>query len=282
MSDQTSLQSRVEALAAAFPGVAGVAAQNLASGEVVGVNDATSFPTASMIKICVLFELVRQCAKGQAQMSERMTLREANRTRGSGLLVDFDEGASLTLKDLAVLMMAISDNTATNMLIDRLGIHAINAACREAGMRETELRNRIDFDKIRESNDNLAVTTPADFCAFLAALHRGELMPAAMVEQMLGVMRIQKYMGVRLRRHLPYNPYAEEFGEQQDLWVASKTGTLKGAACEGGLIGSPRGVWSIVVMTKECTAETTGSQSAGDAFIAEASRLVWDAWGRAR
>jgi beta-lactamase class A len=279
MSEPTALQSRIELLCEAFPGVAGVAARHLSTGEVVRVNDAVSFPTASMIKICILFELVRQCAKGQAQFGERMTLREADRTRGSGLLVDFDEGASLTLKDLAVLMMSISDNTATNMLIDRLGIHAINQACREAGMRETELRNRIDFDKIRESNDNLAVTTPADFCAFLSSLCQGELMPAAMVEQMLSIMRIQKYMGVRLRRHLPYNPYAEEFGEQQDIWVASKTGTLKGAACEGGLIGSPRGAWAIVVMTKECTKESTGSQSAGDAFIAEVSRVVWETWG---
>ncbi|MGV3720979.1 MAG: serine hydrolase [Actinomycetota bacterium] len=280
MNESTPVQARVEALCAAFPGVAGVAAHHLSTGEAVRVNDAVSFPTASMIKICILFELVRRCAKGEAQLSERMTLREADRTRGSGLLVDFDEGASLTLKDLAVLMMAISDNTATNMLIDRLGIHAINQACREAGMRETELRNRIDFDKIRESNDNLAVTTPADFCGFLGALYRGELMPAVMVEQMLSIMRIQKYMGVRLRRHLPYNPYAEEFGEQQDLWVASKTGTLKGAACEGGLIGGPRGAWAIVVMTKECTAPSTGSMSASDGFIAEVSRAVWEGWGR--
>jgi beta-lactamase class A len=227
-----------------------------------------------MIKIMILFDLVRRCASGEASWSERLTLRASDRTLGSGLLVDFEEGAALTLRDLAVMMMAISDNTATNVLIDRLGIDVINAACREARMTETELRNKIDFDIIRESNDNLAVTTPADFCTFLGTLYRGEVLPAAQVEQVLSVMRIQKYMGARLRKLLPYNPYAAEFGEEQDLWVASKTGTLKGVACEGGLIGNSRATWAIVVMTKESTADG----SVADQFIAEVSRAVFETW----
>jgi beta-lactamase class A len=279
MSETSTLQDRIADLCASFPGIAGVSARNLTTGETVGVNDDTSFPAASMIKIVILYELVRRCAGGLDHWDNRLVLRDPDRVRGSGLLVDFDNGAALTMKDLAVLMMAISDNTATNMLIDRLGIRAINRACREAGMRHTELRNKIDFDLIRESNDNLAVTTPADFSAFLAALHRGELLPQSLLNKMLSIMRIQKYMPNRLRRHLPYNPYAEEFGEEQDLWVASKTGTLKGAACEGGLVGNSRATWSIVVMTKECTAESTGSLSAGDNFIAEVSREVWTGWG---
>src|SRR3954447_9979383 len=113
------LQARIEELAAQFAGTAGVAARNLATRAEVRVNDAVSFPTASMIKIVILFELVRQCAKGQAQLWERITLRDSDKTLGSGLLTVFDAGANLTLHDLAVMMMAISDNTATNILIDR-------------------------------------------------------------------------------------------------------------------------------------------------------------------
>src|SRR5437763_11399085 len=188
------LQARIEELAAQFAGTAGVAARNLATGEEVRVNDAVSFPTASTIKILILFELVRQCAKGQAQLWERITLRDSDKTLGSGLLTAFDAGANLTLHDLAVMMMAISDNTATNMLIDRLGQYAINQAARDAGMYDTELRNKIDFEKIRESHDNLAVSTPRDFVTFLSALRRGELVPTGYVEQVLDVMRIQKYI----------------------------------------------------------------------------------------
>src|SRR5262245_1510782 len=177
-----TLQGDIEKLGEGFSGLAGIAACNLTTGDAVEVNDRESFPTASMIKIQVLFELIRQVERGNAQLWERVTLRESDRTLGSGLLVNLDEGLNPTLRDLAVLMMAISDNTATNLLIDRLGIGAINQAIRDAGMRDTELRGRIDFDRIRESNDNLAVSTPRDFSDFLTALWRGELLTGGSVE----------------------------------------------------------------------------------------------------
>lgn len=272
-----TLTARVEALCAAFPGTAGMAAENLATGERVAVNAAESFPAASMIKILVLYELIRQCARGQAELTERLVLRREDKTLGSGLLLDFHEGARLTLRDLAVLMMAISDNTATNMLADRLGIHAINTAAREAGMHHTELRGKIDFDRIRESHDNLAVTTPGEFAAFLAALRRNELLPAPQVEQLLGIMRIQKYIEP-FRKHLPYNPYGPEFGEPQEVWVASKTGSLKGVRCEGGLIHTPRAEWSLCVMTKDCPDTVWTTDHAGTRFLSEVSREIYQAW----
>jgi beta-lactamase class A len=278
MEETLTLQDRVGQMITGFPGVAGVGARNLTTGEEVSVNDRESFPTASMIKILILFELVRQCARGQAQMWERITLRGRDKTLGSGLLLDFDEGANLTLRDLAVMMMAISDNTATNILIDRLGLHAINEACREGGMQDTELRNKVDFDLIRESNDNLAVGTPRDFCDFLTALYRNELMPQPYVEQMLGIMRIQKYMNLTLRRYLPYDPYAFEFGHPQETWIASKTGGLSGVRCEAGLIHTERTDWAICVMTKGYKKEEAGSDDPGSRFIAEISRAVYNGW----
>lgn len=271
------LQPQIERLAADFSGTAGVSAVNLTTAEAVSVNDTVSFPTASMIKIVILFELVRQCARGQAQMWERVTLRGEDKTLGSGLLVDFDEGVSLTLRDLAVMMMAVSDNTATNVLIDRLGKQAINQACREAGMVNTELRNRIDFDLIRVSNDSLAVTVPRDFTQFLASLRRGELIPTGQAEQMLGIMRIQKYIEP-IRKLLPFNPYGAEFGEPPEVWVASKTGSLKGARCEGGLVHTPAAEWSLCVMTKDCPDESWTSDHAGVTFISEVSRVIYDSW----
>lgn len=273
----TTLQQQLETLAADFPGTAGIAARNLATGAEVRVNADLSFPTASMIKIMVLFELIRQCARGQAQLWERVTLRKADRTLGSGLLLDFDEGANLTLRDLAVMMMAISDNTATNVLIDRLGKHAINAACREAGMARTELRNKIDFDLIRQSNDNLAVTVPQDFCDFLTALRRNELLPEPHVEQMLGIMRIQKYIEP-LRKYLPFDPYAFEFGKPQEIWVASKTGGLQSCRCEGGLIHTPNAEWAIVVMCRDFGDAVSAADNKGSAFISHTSKAVFDAW----
>lgn len=272
------LTIRIEALAAEFPGVAGVAAEHLTTGARVAVGDRVVFPTASMIKIFVLYELLRQHERGDASLDERITLRDRDRTLGSGLLVACDEGLNPTLRDLALWMMAISDNTATNLLIDRLGIYAINAAIREAGLRQTELRNRIDFDLIRQSNDNLAVGTPRDFCDFLVRLWRGEILSAGSVQTMLAIMRVQKYIEP-FRRFLPYNPYAEEFGERQDLWIASKTGSLKGMRGQAGLFGTPKGVYALAVMTKDCPDPTPTIDHPGARFLSEVSRLVYEAWG---
>ncbi|MBI3911389.1 MAG: serine hydrolase [Armatimonadetes bacterium] len=275
MSD---LATDLAALAEAFSGRAGIAARNLTTGEEAIYNDRERFPTASIIKILILFELFRQHERGSAQLWERVTLRNQDRTQGSGLLVSSDEGLNPTLRDLAVFMMAISDNTATNLLIDRLGRHAINVAIREAGLFDTELRHRIDFDLIRQSNDNLAVGTPRDFCDFLSHLWRGELISAGSVAEMLAIMRIQKYIEP-IRRHLPYSPYAEEFGETQRIWIASKTGGLKGVRCEAGLVGVPQATYALCVMTKDCPDPTITCDHEGSHFISAVSRRVFEAWG---
>jgi hypothetical protein len=134
-----------------------------------------------------------------------------------------------------------------------------------------------DFDLIRESNDSLAVTVPADFADFMASLRRGELIPEAQVEQMLGIMRIQKYIEP-MRKLLPFNPYGNEFGEVQDVWVASKTGSLKGARCEGGLVHARGTEWSLCVMSKDCPDNTWTSDNTGVRFISQISHAVFEAW----
>jgi beta-lactamase class A len=260
-----------------FSGRLGIAARHLGSGEELAVNAEESFPTASSIKIPVLIELYRRAQVGELSLAERLTYTARDRTLGSGLLSDMDDGLEPTLRDLAVLMMAISDNTATNMLIDRLGKEQINATLQAAGASGIELRNRIDFDLIRQSNDNLAVGTPADFVGLLAALWEGRILEPKHRDGVLRIMRIQKYIEP-IRRYLPFNPYAAEFGEPQDLWIASKTGGLSGVRCESGLIGAGETVYALSVMGKESTDKTLGSDSEGTLAIATASELVYRYW----
>jgi len=273
-----TLREQLQELSDGFSGIAGIAAHHLDSDEDVALNDTAPFPTASSIKIFVLFELVRQHQRDNAHIWERMTLRDVDKTPGSGMLYDFLDGANLTLHDLAVLMMGISDNTATNMLIGRLGVGGVNEAIREVGLCDTVLNGPIDFDRIRESNDNLAVSTPRDFVSFFTRLLRGEIMSQGGVDMMLDIMRIQKNIEP-IRRYLPFNPYAREFGEQQDMWVASKTGSLKGVRCEAGAIQTRRGAYALAVMTKDGQDPTFTSENEGTLFISKASKLIYDAWG---
>jgi beta-lactamase class A len=260
-----------------FSGRLGIAARHLGTGEQLTIHAEESFPTASSIKIAVLIELYRQAQVGELSLRERQKYTVRDRTLGSGLLSDLDEGLEPTWRDLAVLMMAISDNTATNMLIDRLGKERINATLRAVGITGIDLRNKIDFDLIRQSNDNLAVGTPMEFVRLMTALWEGRILEARHRDGVLQVMRIQKYIEP-IRRYLPFNPYAAEFGQPQDLWIASKTGGLSGVRCESGLIGSGDTVYALSVMGKESTDKTAGSDSEGTLAIATASELVYRYW----
>src|SRR5689334_22866185 len=238
------IMRRLTELCQHFSGRLGIAARHLGTGEELAINAEESFPTASSIKIAVLIELYRQAQAGELAVCERWKYTPRDRTLGSGLLADMDDGLELTLRDLAVLMMAISDNSATNILIGRLGKEKINATVRAAGVTGMELRNPIDFDLIRQSNDNLAVGTPAAFVALLAALWEGRILEPKHRDAALKIMRIQKYIDP-MRRYLPYDPYAAEFGESQELWIASKTGSLSGVRCQSGLIGSGETVYAL-------------------------------------
>jgi beta-lactamase class A len=260
-----------------YSGRLGIAARHLGTEEELAVNADESFPTASSIKIAVLIELYRQVQAGELSLSERLRYTTRDRTLGSGLLGDLDDGLEPTLRDLAVLMMAISDNTATNMLIERVGKEKINAMLRSAGAGGIELRNPIDFELIRQSNDNLAVGTPSAFVRLLTALWEGRILEPKHRDAALAVMRIQKYIEP-IRRYLPFNPYAAEFGEPQTLWIASKTGGLSGVRCESGLIGDGETVYALSVMGKECADRTAGSDNEATLAIATASELVFGYW----
>ncbi|HJW83218.1 MAG TPA: serine hydrolase, partial [Anaerolineae bacterium] len=138
---------------------------------------------------------------------------------------------SLSLHDLAVLMNAISDNTATNVLIDRLSIANINRAIRSAGMTRTRLFRKIAFDKQRRlKHPRFATGTPRDFMTLMANLCAGRLLNADNTQALLDIMRVQKYMG-NLTRYIPLSPWAR--GTQD--WVASKTGSVLGVRNETGI-----------------------------------------------
>jgi beta-lactamase class A len=273
----STLEAELAALAGGFAGTAGVCALNLGTGERVGVSADEPFPTASAIKLFVLYELVRRSAAGELDTRERVRLDDTQRVLGSGVLGHLGAGLEPTLDDLGVLMMMVSDNTAANLLIDRLGVEPINAAIRAAGLSKTELRGRIDFEALAADKSALGMATPGELAVFFARLRRGELLGSDATERYLDVLRIQKYIEP-LRRLLPADPYAREFGEPDSVWVASKTGSLSGVRCEGGLVHTPSAEWAIAVMTQNGQDLRVTSDNDGVRLIAEASRAVYDAW----
>src|SRR5207249_1726320 len=142
------------------------------------------FPSASVIKLAILVELFAQLQEGRASLTEGRGLRETEKVEGSGVLKEMHTPLDLTLDDLARLMIVVSDNTASNMLIDRLTTEAINARMRSLGLTRTVLGRRFyDFEARDRGLENL--TSPADMAALLTMMERRELISPAASDAML-------------------------------------------------------------------------------------------------
>jgi beta-lactamase class A len=169
------LQRQLDSLAASTSGVVGIAVEDLTSGERFGVNDSLTFPQASAIKVALLLELIRQADTGTLALSERVEVPASQHVGGDGVLQSFaDRGSALSLHDLAVLMVTLSDNTATNVLIQRVGMANVNRLLSGLELREIRLgRSMMRPDESARGNENLA--TPRAAARLMARLGRCDL-----------------------------------------------------------------------------------------------------------
>jgi beta-lactamase class A len=138
-SEPTQLLEQIHSAVATFKGVMGVAARNLGTGEELLVNADLRFPSASTIKTAVMVEAYHQAAEGKLPLDTPITLRDADKVGGSGVLNGFRDGATLRVADLIHLMIVVSDNTATNLLVNRLGTAAIDERLAAHGRANTKI-----------------------------------------------------------------------------------------------------------------------------------------------
>ncbi|MBI5876156.1 MAG: serine hydrolase [Chloroflexi bacterium] len=266
----------IRRIADGFSGTLGVAAHNIKTGEQIFHNADVIYPTASMVKIGILLELFRQREAGKLALDDMLTIGKQDKTGGSGLIENMGEKVPLSLYNIAVLMNAISDNTATNVLIGHLGKDAINRAMRDAGMTKTVLNEKIAFTPARKlKNARFAVGTPRDFMTLMINLHEGRLLNAENTADMLTIMKIQKNMG-NLTRYMEFNPY----GRDDKSWVASKTGGITGVRNETGIIHTKRGAHIVSVMTKACKDGKWTPDNEGTVAVAKMSKAVNDYFWR--
>jgi beta-lactamase class A len=256
------LQRRLNELAQGLDGVMGLAAKDLASGETFTVNPDMVFPQASSIKIPVLLELFRQAQAGALKLDERVEVKRALMAGGSGVLLRFSDGGSaLSLRDLAVLMIVLSDNTATNILIDRVGMNNVNELLSRHGLKQTRLQRRmIDTESQRAGRENLS--TPAEMIWLLGLLHQGKLLDGTHTAAAMEILKYPK--NTSLRRGLPAN-----------VELAGKPGGLAGVACESGIVLLAGRPYAISVMTTY-----NKDTDAANEAIAEVSRRVFDHFER--
>jgi beta-lactamase class A len=224
-------------------GVVGAQVIDLVTGERIGVNDTLTFPQGSTIKVPLLIELFRQDATGQLSLATRVPVRKADRTGGSGLLLNLGDGTSeLSLGDLAMFMITVSDNTATNLLIDRVGMDKVNATMRELGVPAVKLQRKMIRPKESAAgNENIA--TPTAAATVMAKIARCELpMPKERCAELRRLLEISK--GGPIEASVP-----------EGVRVAWKPGDIEGVNTAWGLVDLPGRPYVVVGMVNYSDAD---------------------------
>jgi beta-lactamase class A len=230
------LETALATIAKAHSGLLGLAATNLRTGEQVALNADEVLPTASVIKLPILVELLHQAEQGGSSLDDRVTMAAEERIGGSGILKVLDGELTPTVRDVATLMVVVSDNTATNMAIDVLGgVEAVNTHMRTLGLETIVLHNRIDFDLIGDDVRRLGESSARDMCRLAELLARGQAVSPAADELILDILGRQQYLD-QVPRYFDYNPYWRELGATVNLSVASKTGFFTGTRVDAGVV----------------------------------------------
>jgi len=255
------LRAQVHAADARLDGVLGVYAEDLASGVTIELRADELFPTASSIKPAVLYELYRQAQEGRLDVQE-ITRPAFPRVAGGGVLEKLGDRVSLTLRDLAVLMMAYSDNEATNLLIRRVGKDAVNRRLDALALGKTRLRREMmDLDAARRGDEN--VSTPRELARLAAFVARGEGLSSDRAKDLLAVAS-GVAEGSPFRRGLP-----------EGVRAISKPGSLEGVRCEMAWVDVPGRPYLAAIMTAYLKRE-----SDGEAAIQELSAAIYSTFDR--
>jgi beta-lactamase class A len=252
---------RLEETARRVDGVLAYSILDVTSGERFDFRPNLVLPTASTIKLAILYELFHARDAGRLQLDETRPL-DRRRAVPGGLLYEMGTPA-LSLRDHAVAMVVLSDNTATNVLIDRLGMDAINASVRALGLTETRLRRyMIDIEAAKRGNEN--VSTPAEMVRLLMAIGNGTGLSSPSRDDALSILKKEK---------IPLGPLAR--GLPAGVEAATKVGELEGVRADVGIVSAKNRPYVFAAMSSYLADE-----AAGERAIEELSRVAYGYFSR--
>ena len=289
---ESGVISAIQDFTAHTEGIIGVAAKHLETDKRISHNADTIFFTASTLKVPLLVELYRQVDAGIIDVHQRIDLTDALRVPGSGVLKELASGLQPTIHDLAMLMIIISDNSATDILYNRVGGDNINSTMRQLGLTNTHIpmtcrellygitgldtenpahTYQLASDRLKKgefvlegdgfSEDKSDVSSPNDMCRLLELIYDGDILSPQSREAVLDILKRQQLSTVI--------PHALPSGTV----VAHKTGSYHTVRCDVGIVFSPTGPYTVAIMAKQIT---EGDRLSVDASLAAISRAVYD------
>jgi beta-lactamase class A len=252
------LAAAIHEIEAGLDGVLGIALKDLATGRTFLLNEREVFPQASSIKIAVLLETFKQAEEGRLKLDEFIALEEPRKVEGSGVLFYLGRPSlSLSIRDLAVLMVVLSDNTATNLLIDKVGLEAVNKRLDALGLPKTRLRRKMmDLKAAAEGREN--VSTPLEMMTLLEKIWRGSALREPYRTDLLAILAIPKDSPLRA-------------GVPEGVEVAEKPGELEAVRCDSGIVMLTGRPYVLCVMTTYLKRDADGNPA-----IAKVSRTVYE------
>lgn len=265
----SGLADRIEALAAAHKGKVAVAMKHLGTGETFFRNADDVMPTASLVKLPIMAEVYAQAEAGKVKLEDMVTLSKDEMVPGSGILTDhFSPGARFSLRDAVHLMIVYSDNTATNLVLDKVGIRPVNEKMAALGLKETRINAKVfkgsttSVDPARTKQYGLGSTTAREMLTLLELLNTGELVSAdaskAMIEHLKKCEDKDKFP-----RFLP-----------KGVTVAHKTGSVNESRTDAGLLMFKEGPVALVVLTNQNADKSWTPDNAGNKLCADIARVV--------
>jgi beta-lactamase class A len=270
-NQSNTLDTRIRAEITPFKGKVYLFAKNLDTGHTYSYNGDERVRTASTIKIAVMIEAWSRVAEGKAKWTDELVLTKAARYSGSGILPEMSDGLRLSLQDCVRLMMLLSDNTATNMVLDYLGTDSVNERMNALGFKNTRLMRRVGGGgetkdgKLPENKPfGLGATTPHEMVDILEKLDRGQIINPAASKEMIDLMK-REQARFAIGRTIP-EP------------VATKYGALDALRSCVGIVYSKQGKIAMAITTDEMPVNWS-VDNAGYLMISRLSLMLIDGLG---
>jgi beta-lactamase class A len=265
------LRELLERIVDRHAGVTGISVRNLTTRESLSIRGDEPFPSASLIKVAILVALLDEMKEGRVALDERVSLVARDRVGGSGVLMHMGSGLAPTFEDYAWLMITLSDNTATNVLLDKLAIRTVGLKMEALGLPRSKVHSKTFRRETSIAPDSSArygvgVTTPDETTTLFTMLHEGRAVSPALDSLALRML-LANQDGNMMTRWLP-----------DTTRVAHKTGSVDRSRNDCGIMYTPAAPIALCVMTRENEDTTYRVDNAAHLLIARIARAVYGHW----
>jgi beta-lactamase class A len=271
------LQKQLEQMASAHQGKVAFFAKNLATGETVAIDADRPVQTASVIKLPLFLQAFEQVKAGKLHLDDKVELTKANQVAGSGVLPFLDPGLKLTLKDTLTLMILLSDNTATNMSIDAVGLKPTNQMLAEMGLKNTYFYKKVYVKAVEPlpadfKQFGLGKTTPREMAAVMEYIYNCKIGDQKLCDQMKFILRNQQYRAM-IPRYIELPDTSEDLSA-----IGDKIGALDEVRNDVAFVITPKGTIIISAFTYENKDQSWTPENKAEILIGRMAKSVVDAW----